>query len=463
MILSKIIALDRIYGGSAMFGRRYCIYFVSTLISLFGCAKKNTDDESSPEPLVPVSGALIIVSDAIESAAALVPELAPDPAAQKTGTLVVSTLTGNASCYGITPVNAADTVFASGSDHFVSPKAPYYAPAYWYCALSDDGDHTIRGDFAIEKAILCSLGELKFDGSEVGLKKNIDVTSKCWPKKYVDAFAAKGATSFSTTYSAENTSIGSNKFDKQITLTIPPNTLSKDNTEDTNFHMLFSINDKHVAFVFFVDELIGESTHSTHVVAANLDIAAGRLMYESFADSWNPAASLRDGAGISHTRIMLQGAIASTGKISSLTNLQSLSTDLSHRTAQNNVAEHYETTFVSAKGNSTDGIRTHSITTTGSLNVKPSLDDVVNWDERAFPNGIDNPTVVEERKICFGSQQAKCTGNDGFKPASVDDLAFYLFPLASFPGTPGDVDPMIWAKSDHAFLAFEALTFAAEQ
>lgn len=406
-------------------------------------------------PLTAPSGALSLMADSVVSASALADALASTNAAAKG-----LTLTGDpgTACHGDSPINLNDPVFAPGGTGLageVNERAPYYASARWYCLMHSADGETIPGSFQFLSQIVCALGDVKFDGSMHDKDSTLEFSTKCFTQAEIDDIAKNGTT-YHVTVTAGPRSVGSTHFEKQLDIGLPKELAGGNGA---SYHVLFSIDDKHVAFSSWND--VGGKTAA---VAANLDVEHKILRYESVTKQWNEA-SLKDNNGFHHTRVALAGEFDSAGKMKSLTSLQGLASDVFyHASNGGNGQPGYSSRFISMKGNPKDGIRTHDINTSGSLGGKPSISNPQDMDKLSFPHGVLGDAVdIPERNACFGNDGVTCAGNDGLKPTVDDDLAFYLFPKASFPGSVGEAVPEEWAKSDSAFLSFDAVEFKTAQ
>lgn|GEM_PF-2765374 len=421
--------------------------------TLVSCGKKKDDSTLRDAPSTSQVGLLML--NALSSAGTVGGAgMAADKAGKKSGATSLA-LMSSAVCHNETPINPDDAVFASTNSSNlgeVNERAPYFAAAACYCTMTQEGGRALKSALLMPAALSCSLGDVKFDGSEVDVPITIPVDTKCFTEQMVEDLHSFGMNEISTTYTAGPvTGDNATKYDRQVTVPVQMGESVQTLT------MLFGLTSDHVniAYKFTDASGVGESA------AASLDFASNTMKFERVeVAGWTASGMSGDSPRVHHSRIYVKGKFDEKGNFTEVTSMEGAASGIWGHAANGSSPATASGNLITMKGNPKDGIRTHdynlSVQTFGTV---PSHTAKENMDECEWPGGVNGScSAVPERNACFGDDAATCAGNDGLKFTSDADIAFFHFPTFAFAASPGYASPDDFFTGGGARLEFDSVS-----
>lgn len=297
----------------------------------------------------------------------------------------------------------------------------------FYCTVAtDDGsEETIPGAFSQVYSFVCAVGsQIQFDGVEREVVGTVDQT--CFGEDGAKALKEYGITTVTIiAKGAVPSDIHPEIWERSLSFHVSPN--------DPNYELLgehyFTVYLKNTADeISFAAQTGVPSSNQKDAFAANLDLASGKLRFESTNQRYALIDPHCDGGGTGcggwnrHARLLIQGTVDSNGLFSDVTSAEGAIADLS---------KHDEGDFVSLttiRGAHGQGWRAHAYSGSGDLGVASNY--------------------VEYGSYCYSDDGLlDCAGNAGIELSQDSQTSFALLPSSAY-------DAWEWAQSANAYLGF---------
>jgi hypothetical protein len=314
--------------------------------------------------------------------------------------------------------NGGPVLSSDGTTRLQAGTNENWAAAKIYCLIEKNSysPETIQGSIALTRGILCALGELTYDGTQVTKTISVDLT--CFDQSTVTEMASAGASSFEMNITPSTLS---GDWDYQVVMEEPTGNVFAE-------AMTMKIKDSGGIKAAAMSE--PDSTAGKYGSwSVTIDQTNGKIWYESMdyrlnasGEGWNR-----------HARAFVSGTLNSSYEFTAVSDVQAIWSDLQKS------GSNYGATIATAKGNDTDGFKTRTYSMSGQVSAA-NVDVYASYD-------------INEND-CFPTA-AGCAGNNGIEFSANGDFDFVLLPSLtdSYPNS-------VWYAALTAPLDFDPVTIA---